>query len=127
MSRDDPEFRSMRGRNITFFPSTWFQEFRMFIERQRVGKCDAHWGRHSCDNPLSHKFEHRCVCGAHPHAYSVLWGTNAEIDDLEVRQERLAKHEEWASWADPFDKDGNYRPERKRRGLKNELRQKSAA
>jgi hypothetical protein len=121
----DPEFRSMTGRNVNFFPSSWFQEFRTYIEAQRQGKCDVHWGRHSCDHDSGHNNQwHHCRCGASPDVTSVLWGGNLnkqEIAETNIRQKRLAKREEIESWADPFDKSGNYNPNRKRRGIKNEL------
>jgi hypothetical protein len=130
MNRDDTEFRSMSGKNITS-SRTWMQEFRAWVETKRIGKCDVHWGRHSCDHDSGHRSRiHHCECGTIPEYSSVLWGTDLnlkEIAEIAVRQERLAKKEIVESWADPFDQYGKWNPNRKRRGIGNELRQKSAA
>jgi len=126
----DPEFRSMSGKNVTA-SRTWMQEFRAWVEAKRIGKCDVHWGRHSCDHDSGHKSRiHHCECGAIPEYSSVLWGTDLnkqEIAEESVRQERLAKRENVESWADPFDQYGNWNPDRKRRGIKNEQGARMAA
>lgn len=123
MKDADPEFRSMTGKNITTSRS-WMREYRAFVESNRMGKCDVHWGRHSCNHDSGHKSRfHHCECGASPEYSSVLWGVDRsqqEIAEESVRQERLAKRENVESWADPFDQYGNYNPNRKRRGISNE-------
>lgn len=120
MKNGDSEFRSMRGRNVTSFPSRYLQEYRTYVETLRTGKCDVHWGGHSCDIGNTRHDQHHCMCGDTPQCHSVLWGTGLtekEIADNEIRKDYLAVHELHASWADPYDKWGRYNPDRKRRGL----------
>lgn len=126
----DPEFRSMSGRNVTS-SRTWMQEFRAFIESQRIGKCDVHWGRHSCDHVSGHKSRfHHCKCGCSPEYSSVLWGSDLNVKEIAenaIRQEYLAERERQESWADPFDQYGKFNPDRRRRGINNEPRSQLAA
>jgi hypothetical protein len=130
MNRDDTQFRSLAGKNVTSSRS-WMQEFRAFVESNRMGKCDVHWGRHSCNHDSGHKRRiHHCQCGAIPEYSSVLWGIDLdeqEIAEQSLRQKRLAKRENIASWADQFDQYGNYNPDRKRRGISDEQGKKLVA
>jgi hypothetical protein len=95
-----------------------------FINEQRLGKCQVFWGRHACNIPRNHgPHQHRCCCNNTPQYYSVLWGddlTQAEINNRPHCQKDLAAVEKLASYADDFDTTGQYRPNRQRRGIRDD-------
>jgi hypothetical protein len=104
-----------------------------YIHEQRLGKCQVFWGRHACDKrPDSGDtpHQHRCKCDATPQPHSVLWGPDmlaSEITNRPHCQVDLAAVEKMASYADPFDNKGRFRPERQRRGVRYESWKKQKA
>jgi hypothetical protein len=92
----------------------------------RVGKCDVHWGHHSCNMERGHSqsFDghHICICKAFPYHYSVFRGSDQSEEEKSQRESRLDEmyFEELRSNLDDrhFTKSGRPRKKAARRKKK---------
>jgi len=93
--------------------ASWAAAFTDFIQGQREGLCDVHWGHHSCTIQASTGgHEHVCKCGSVPKEWSVLRGTHLTRRERRQHEDRVADlkyMEKLYARDDDFDHKGNYR------------------